>query len=111
MASSCGRCSGTGALRMRTFSGLTLALVCAAALAAQSPKYGVGRPATSEEMRMLGVMVGPDGRGLPEGSGSAAEGKTVFAARCAKCHGEKGDGGDSGPALVGGHGTLNTPKP
>ena len=34
----------------------------------------------------------------------------MFAARCAKCHGEKGEG-DVGPRLVGGQGTLATPKP
>ena len=79
-------------------------------LPAQSPNYGVGRPPTPEEIRALGVTVAPDGTGLPEGSGTAAEGKEVFAARCAKCHGTKGEGGEAA-ALVGGQGTLATPKP
>jgi cytochrome c len=38
------------------------------------------------------------------------EGRTVFAQRCARCHGEKG-AGDIGPSLVGGQGTLATSKP
>jgi S-disulfanyl-L-cysteine oxidoreductase SoxD len=37
-------------------------------------------------------------------------GKEVFATRCAACHGPNGDGGD-GPSLVGGQGTLATPRP
>src|SRR2546425_9224771 len=79
-------------------------------LAAQSPTFGVGLPATREEIRDLGAAIGPDGSGLPEGSGTVAAGREVFAARCASCHGEKGEGGIGAP-LVGGHGTLNTAKP
>ena len=77
---------------------------------AQSPTYGVGRPATPDEIRKLGASVAPDGDGLPEGSGTAAAGREVYAARCAGCHGEKGAGG-IGPALVGGQGTLRSAKP
>jgi cytochrome c len=85
-------------------------LVGAATLAAQSPKYGVGRPATEDQIRGLGTAIAPDGGGLPEGSGTVEAGRLVFQARCAKCHGEKADGA-VGPALVGGQGTLNTAKP
>ena len=62
-------------------------------LAAQSPKYGVGRPATEEQIRGLGTAIAPDGTGLPPGSGTVAAGREIFAARCAKCHGEKAEGG------------------
>jgi len=91
-------------------STLKLAVVLAALAAAQSPKHGVGRTPTEQEIRALGITVAPDGAGLPEGSGSAIEGRALFAQRCAKCHGEKG-GGDVGPPLVGGQGTLATAKP
>jgi mono/diheme cytochrome c family protein len=87
-----------------------LVLASVATLAAQSPKYGVGRPATPVEIRDLGLAIAPDGTGLPEGSGTVAAGREVFEARCSKCHGEKGEGG-IGPALVGGQGTLKTAKP
>jgi len=89
---------------------LVIALLLAFPLCAQSPKHGVGRTPTQEQIRAFGITVAPDGTGLPEGSGTAAEGRTVFAQRCAKCHGEKGDG-DIGPALVGGQGSLATAKP
>jgi S-disulfanyl-L-cysteine oxidoreductase SoxD len=82
----------------------------AATLAAQSPKYGVGQPPTAEQIRNLGASIAPDGSGLPDGSGTVAAGRDIFAARCAKCHGEKAQG-LIGPPLVGGQGTLNTAKP
>ena len=95
---------------MWTRSALLLMLAGAVPLAAQSPTFGVGRPATSEEIRDLGAAIAPDGGGLPEGSGTVAAGRDVFAAQCARCHGPKGDG-DVGPALVGGQGTLQTARP
>ena len=84
-------------------------LSCAAVLFAQSPRYGVGREPTTSELWALGITVAPDGTGLPEGSGTAVEGKAIFALKCAGCHGEKA--GDIGPSLVGGQGTLATAKP
>ena len=90
---------------------LAVAVILAGTVAlGQSPKHGVGRTPTDEDSRAFGIMVAPDGTGLPAGSGTAVEGKDVFAARCASCHGAKGEGGD-GPALVGGQGTLATPRP
>jgi mono/diheme cytochrome c family protein len=85
-------------------------LAAAVTLAAQSPKYGVGQPATPQQIRDLGSAIAPDGSGLPEGSGTVAAGREVFAAKCASCHGERAEGG-VGPVLVGGQGTLATAKP
>lgn len=81
-----------------------------ASLVAQSQKFGVGRPPTPEEVRSLGAAIAPDGTGLPAGSGTVAAGREVFAAQCARCHGPKAEG-DVGPVLVGGQGTLKTPRP
>lgn len=47
----------------------------------------------------------PDGRGLPEGSGSVAQGEKVYAAQCQSCHGAKLEGG-IGDKLIGGRGSL-----
>jgi cytochrome c len=82
----------------------------AVALSAQTPRYGVGRTPTDDEIRALEISVAPDGKGLPDGSGTAVEGRALYALRCAKCHGEKG-AGDTGPALAGGRGSLTTAKP
>src|SRR5881296_122493 len=89
---------------------ILLVVLSSVPLAAQSPAFGVGRPATAEEIRDLGAAIGPDGSGLPEGSGTVAAGRDVFVAQCARCHGPKGEG-DVGPALAGGQGTLRTTRP
>jgi cytochrome c len=65
----------------------------------QAP-LGIGRAATPEEIGALDIDVMPDGRGLPPGRGSVAEGRTVYAAKCATCHGASGEGG-SAERLVG----------
>ncbi len=86
------------------------ALWLAVPTVAQSPTFGVGRTPTPEEIRDLGSAIAPDGTGLPGGAGSVAEGRAVFAAQCARCHGPTGEG-DVGARLVGGQGTLRSPRP
>ena len=81
-----------------------------AGAAAQSPTYKVGRTPTADEVKALSITIFPDGTGLPDGSGTAAEGKEVYARRCSECHGTTGQGGESS-ALVGGQGSLATAKP
>jgi cytochrome c len=74
-----------------------------AVMAAQGPappRFGLGRPATPEEIRARDIDVRPDGRGLPPGSGTVRDGALVYAAKCASCHGAKGEGG-SAERLVG----------
>src|SRR5215813_13555680 len=96
---------------MCKFSAIVAALLMASTpVAAQLPVFGVGRPPTAEEIRDLGAPIAPSGAGLPEGSGTAAAGREVFAAQCARCHGPKAQG-DVGPILVGGQGTLATSRP
>src|SRR5262245_31768539 len=87
-----------------------VALVAAATVSAQSPAYQVGRTPTPEEIRERGSAIAPDGAGLPQGSGTVAAGQELFAAQCARCHGPAGEG-DIGARLVGGQGTLATPRP
>src|SRR5215470_10806862 len=96
---------------MRSALPLAIVFACAVTLAAQSPRFGIGRPPTPDEVRGLGAAIAPDGGGLPEGSGTVAEGRSVFAARCASCHGPSGEGGGVGAALVGGKGTLASARP
>lgn len=76
----------------------------------QSPRYRVGRSPTPDEIKAWDIAVGPDGRELPPGSGTAVRGKEVFAAQCARCHGATAREGPEAP-LVGAVGTLNTSHP
>jgi cytochrome c len=68
---------------------------------ARAGHLGIGRPATPEEVARLDIDVMPDGRGLPPGAGTAAQGAAIYAARCAACHGAQGEGTRAGAALVG----------
>ena len=54
--------------------------------------YGLGRAATPAEVAALNIDVGPDGEGLPSGSGTAALGADIYQQKCAMCHGPKGLG-------------------
>lgn len=66
----------------------------------QAPeRFGFGRAADSARIKAWDVDVRPDGRGLPPGSGTVAQGATVYAQRCASCHGANGEGG-TGDQLV-----------
>ena len=95
---------------MWRLSAIVVAAAAAATLSAQSTGDRVGRPPTPEEIRELGSAIAPDGTGLPAGSGTVAAGRELFAAQCARCHGPNGEG-DVGARLVGGQGTLATPRP
>jgi cytochrome c len=57
--------------------------------------FGLGAPADSESVRafVLHPAIPPDGRGLPEGSGTVGQGSRVFADKCARCHGASGKEG------------------
>ncbi len=76
----------------------TLLVLGVAALSAQT--YGVGREATAGEVAAWDVTIGPEGRELPAGSGTAKDGAQVYEVRCKECHGEDGVGGDQA-GLVG----------
>ena len=86
-----------------------LLLAASAAFAADRSTFGFGTTPTEAE---LGAFVSPlpDGRGMPQGSGSVLEGKSVYQQQCASCHGEKLQGG-IGDRLIGGRGTLVNDDP
>lgn len=69
--------------------------------AALPARFEVGRPATTQEVAAWNVDVNPRGEGLPPGSGTAVAGAAVYAAKCASCHGAKGEGIPPNPRLVG----------
>lgn len=89
---------------------LLIQVVLSSALLAQSANYGLGRPATAAEIIRWDVAVGPEGKELPPGSGTAAEGRQLYALHCTACHGKTGKEGPN-DKLVGGQGTLNTKNP
>ncbi len=70
----------------------------------------LGTPIGESELRPWSITVFPDGRGLPPGSGSVAEGAKLYPGRCGYCHGETGT---EGPAsrLAGSDGFLSLSDP
>ena len=75
---------------------------------AQSPN--LGKPISPEDLATWDISIGPDGAGLPPGSGTPKQGEEVFAAKCQACHNAKG-AGQPNDRLVGGQGTLAGDKP
>src|SRR5258706_8738503 len=83
-------------MSMRKIFALAVALGIGAGVtsAAEIPK--LGKPISEGDLKAWDISIAPDGVGLPAGSGTPAQGATVFAAKCAACHGAKGEGG-AGP--------------
>ena len=71
--------------------------------------FGIGRTVTIDELKNF-VSPMPDGRGLPTGSGSVAQGKAIYEAQCVACHGDKLQGGLA-DKLIGGRGSLVNSDP
>jgi len=68
-------------------------LAAPAAGLAQSPTFKVGTPLSQQEIQSFDFMIGPEGKELPAGHGTAKEGGEIFAKRCSVCHGPNGEGG------------------
>ena len=96
------------------FTRNTLLAACSALLAghilvgygaalAESPN--LGKVASPEEIASWDISIGPDGAGLPSGSGTPQQGEQVYLAKCLGCHGEKG-AGKPNDQLAGGQGSL-----
>lgn len=75
----------------------------------KAPKqFGLGHAASPATIAAENIDVSPNGEGLPAGSGTPEQGAPVYAAACASCHGENGEGKPPYPQLIGGpRGTFN----
>ena len=74
--------------------------------------YDFGSTPTEAEIAAVDIDAMPDGRGLPPGSGTYEQGKELYAAQCAACHGEQLEGvAKAGDKLIGGRGSLTSGTP
>jgi S-disulfanyl-L-cysteine oxidoreductase SoxD len=76
----------------------------------------LGTPITAAQASAWHIDVEPDGKNLPAGSGTPAQGARIYATQCSACHGAdlRGvpvPGRAPFPALVGGIGSLAGEKP
>jgi len=85
-----------------------LLILASPVFAQQSPN--LGKPISPEDLASWDISIGPDGVGLPPGSGTVKQGEAVFVAKCQACHGEKG-AGTPNDRLVGGQGSLPGERP
>ena len=85
-----------------------VAVGCTRATVVETPN--LGQPVTATQIAGWDISVGPDGVGLPPGSGTAAKGAIVYEQKWQACHGIKG-AGQPNDRLVGGQGTLASKTP
>ncbi len=69
---------------------------------AASEHYGIGRPATEDEIHAWDIDVRPDFKGLPKGSGTVDQGADIWDSSCAACHGSFAESNSVFTPLVGG---------
>jgi mono/diheme cytochrome c family protein len=77
--------------------------------AAPNPRVKFGKPITNADIAPWDIDIRTsDGKGLPAGRGTVAEGKAVYGAKCAACHGADAKGGPVYGTMVGGIGSFTT---
>jgi len=91
-------------------AGAVLALFLSAQLQASAATPALGNPISAAEAASWNFSVFPDGRGLPEGSGTPQQGKAIYDQRCTGCHGANGIGG-SADELAGAQHGLKDAEP
>jgi hypothetical protein len=83
---------------MASRSTLLLLLLAPAALAQST--YGIGKTPTTEEIRAWDISIGPTGKELPPGQGTAKEGAAIYTRKCVGCHGANGNSAGHAPTLI-----------
>jgi len=72
---------------------VVISLACALGAAVAADRPGLGNPVTEADLALWDISIGPDGAGLPPGSGTPAQGAVVYAQKCELCHGKEGQNG------------------
>ncbi|WP_245586378.1 c-type cytochrome [Olivibacter sitiensis] len=56
-------------------------------------RFGFGKKASTADIIALDIDIGPDGKGLPEGTGRVKNGMLIYRQKCIACHGATGKEG------------------
>ena len=79
-----------------------LAVTISSFLASSQETVRLGTPISESQLSDFDLIAQPNGNGLPQGGGTAREGKAVYDARCAACHAANGEGISAATTIVGG---------
>ena len=75
----------------------------------ERPSASFGHPISEADVAGWNIDIRTtDGRGLPPGRGTVAQGKAVYEAKCVVCHGPEAKGGAMYGTMVGGIGSFTT---
>src|SRR5882757_10088176 len=69
-------------------------LAAAFAATPNLPSPNLGKPVSAADMARWDIDISRDGKWLPPGNGTAAQGAPIYAAKCSACHGDGGRGTD-----------------
>lgn len=76
----------------------------------EGPGVRYGQPISEADIGAWDIDIRTsDGKGLPPGKGSVADGAKIYADKCIACHGEAAKGGPVYGTMVGGVGSFTTP--
>ena len=101
--------TGDGGLAAKSASGIPLGATGPHPVQPLPDRPRFGQPVSEADLVAWNIDVRtPDGRGLPPGRGSVAEGKKIYEAKCLACHGADAKGGSVYGTMVGGVGSFTT---
>jgi len=80
-------------MSMRSSFATAAALTLSAGTVLSADKPDLGQPVSEADIVLWDISIGPDGVGLPPGSGTPAQGRVVYEQKCETCHGKDGQGG------------------
>ena len=100
---------GDGGMSAKSSIGIPLGQTAPHAVQPLADKPRFGKPVSEADLASWNIDIRtPDGAGLPAGSGSVAQGRQVYAAKCVACHGADAKGGAVYGTMVGGIGSMNS---
>src|SRR5262245_66492791 len=80
-------------MSMRNSLAIIAVLALGAGIAQAADAPGLGQSVSEADLALWDISISPDGKGLPPGSGTPAQGKVVYEQKCESCHGKEGSGG------------------
>ena len=104
---SCANLGGGGGMSEKSSVGIPLGKTGAHPVQPLADKPRFGKPVSEADLAAWNIDIRtPDGAGLPAGRGSVAQGRQVYAQKCAACHGADAKGGAVYGTMVGGIGSM-----